>query len=106
MEFPSDFGGVVILADVFREVIALRSAHGFRFLGLYRRTFAGDGRRGNDATGTGSEQEITTGKLGCWGFHHILLFTKRSACLNGEKFTLQSGANQGKPGKFTNENQS
>jgi hypothetical protein len=96
MEFPSDFGGVVILADVFREVIALRSAHGLSFLGLRGRIFADDGRCSNDATGTGSEQEITTGKPGCWDFHHILLFMKRSACLNGEKSTHQVSANQQK----------
>jgi hypothetical protein len=96
MEFPSHFGGAVILADVFREVIALRSAHGFDFPGLRRWTFSGDGCGGNNAAGTGSQQEITAGKLGCWGFHHILLFTKRSACLNGEKSTHQVSANQEK----------
>jgi len=92
----SDFGRFVILADVFRKLVALATGYGLGFLGLCLRIFTGNHRHSGNATGTGYQQEITAGKLGCWGFHHILLFTKRSACLNGEKSMHQVSANQEK----------
>ncbi|MBI2509719.1 MAG: hypothetical protein HYV99_07100 [Betaproteobacteria bacterium] len=61
---------------MFRELVALGTGHGFSLLGLCLRIFAGNHRRGGNATGTDSQQEFTAGQLGCWDFHHILLFMK------------------------------
>jgi hypothetical protein len=73
MALSSDFGGVVVLADVFRDVIALRSAHDLGLFGLILRTLAGDDCGGGYAPGTGSQQEITAGKFAIRTLHHILL---------------------------------
>jgi hypothetical protein len=73
MALSSDFGGVVVLADVFRDVIALRSAYDLGLFGLTLRTLAGDDRGGRYAPGTGSQQEITAGKSAIRTLHHILL---------------------------------
>jgi hypothetical protein len=74
MALSSDFGGVVVLADVLRDVITLRSAHDLGLLGLALRTLAGDDRGGGRyASGTGSQQEITAGKFAFRTVHYILL---------------------------------
>jgi len=74
MALSSDFGGVVVLADVFRDVIALRSAHGLGLFGLTLRTLPGDDRSARRyASSTGSQQEFTAGKFAIRIFHPILL---------------------------------
>jgi len=74
MALSSDFGGVVVLADVFRDVIALRSAYGLGLLGLILPVLAGDDRGGgSDASGTGGEKETTAGKFAIRTVHDILL---------------------------------
>jgi hypothetical protein len=76
MAVLSDFGRAVVLANVFRELIAPGAGYGSRFLGLRLGIFAGDHRCSGNATGSDSHQEIAAGELGCWSFHHILLFMK------------------------------
>jgi len=74
MALSSDFGGVVVLADVFRDVIALRSAHDLGLFGLTLRALASDDRGGGRyAPGTGNQQEITAGKFAIRTVHYILL---------------------------------
>jgi len=74
MALSSDFGGVVVLADVFRDVIALRSAHDLGLFGLTLRALGGDDPGGGrHAPSTGSQQEITAGKFAIRTFHHFLL---------------------------------
>jgi hypothetical protein len=73
MALSSDFGGVVVLADVFRDLIALRLARNFGLLGLAVWGLAGDDcRGGGNASGT-SEKEITAGKSAIRTVHYILL---------------------------------
>jgi len=74
MALSSDFGGVVVLADVLRDVITLRSAHDLGLLGLALRTLAGDDRGGGRyAPSTGSQQEIAAGKFAFRSVHYTLL---------------------------------
>jgi isocitrate/isopropylmalate dehydrogenase len=96
MALSSDFGGVVVLADVFRDVIALRSAHDLGLFGLTLRTLAGDDRgSGGYAPGTGSQQEITAGKLANRTLHHTLLAQSNpNGLFLGDKFTLRPVPNQ------------
>src|SRR5688572_16443461 len=57
----SDFGGFVVLADVLGQLVALRPADGFGFLGLGLRTFGSDRGSGGGTTGTNSKQELAAG---------------------------------------------
>jgi hypothetical protein len=54
----SDFGRVVVLADVFRKLVALATGYGLGFLGLRLGSFAGNDRYRGHPTGTDSHQEI------------------------------------------------
>jgi hypothetical protein len=56
---------LVVLADVLGQLVTLGAVHGFGLLGLCFRLLAGDNRCSGHATGTDSQQEISTGKLGC-----------------------------------------